>query len=116
MSRYVAGTAAALPANPGESAPRSPETAALLGGGVAFGMSECDVVLARGSRPPSTWRQPNGREAGLDLSRWSAARRLSLRNGRLSEMDRVAGPPPPENKTVKKKPAKSGEPKAGEKS
>ncbi|MGO9627435.1 MAG: hypothetical protein ACLPXW_00395 [Xanthobacteraceae bacterium] len=105
--------------NPGESAPASPETAALLGGGVAFGMSECDVVARLGQPTAVNFGNNAYRSRSVVLTYNGGPRPGIYRfeNGRLSEMDRVEGPPPAaEKKATRKKPAKSGEPKAGEKS
>jgi hypothetical protein len=116
---YVAAAPSAS-ANPGEGAPPSPDTAALLGGGVALGMSECDVV-ARLGQPTAVnpGRNPNGTRS-LILTYQTGPRPGIYRfeGGRLAEMDRVEVPPPaPEKKTTKKKPATSSQqPKTGDKS
>jgi hypothetical protein len=107
-------------ANPGEGAPPSPDTAALLGGGIALGMSECDVVARLGQATAvNLGRNPNGsRSAVLTYKTGPRPGIYRFDGGRLSEMDRVeALPPAPEKKATKRKPAKSGEaPKAGDKS
>jgi hypothetical protein len=116
---YVAPAPSAS-ANPGAGEPPSPDTAALLGAGVALGMSECDVVTRLGQ---PTAINPGGNANGsrsLILTYQSGPRPGVYRftGGRLSEMDRVEVPPPaPEKKTTKKKPATSNaQPKAGDKS
>jgi hypothetical protein len=116
---HVAATPNA-PANPGEGAPPSPDTAALLGGGVALGMSECDVV-ARLGQPTAVnlGRNANGlRSLVLTYQSGSRPGVYRFESGRLSEMDRVEAPPPAaERKTTRKKPARSSEqPRAGGKS
>ncbi len=91
-----------------------------LGGGIAIGMSECDVVARVG--PPGAvdlGRNPNGDRAAI-LTYQSGVRPGIYRfvAGRLKEMDRVDVPPPPpqsvkkkaEKKIVKKPPAKSEKP------
>jgi len=85
------------------------DNAALFGGGVALGMSECDIVARLGQATVVNFgtgvygsrRVVLTYNAGLGIYRFE--------NGRLSEMDRVEGvPPAAEKKTAKKKPAKSG--------
>jgi hypothetical protein len=95
------------PGNPGASPAASPGAASLLGGGVAIGMSECDVVSRVGQ--PTTvnlGQSPNGDRATV-LTFASGPRPGVYRfvGGRLKEMDRVDEPPPPPQ-TAKKKPAK----------
>jgi hypothetical protein len=107
-------------ANPGEGAPPSPDTAALLGGGVALGMSECDVVSRLG-QPTAVNPGSNPKGSRSLILTYSSGPRPGVyrfEGGRLSEMDRVEAPPaPPEKKTTRKKPATSSEqPKAGDKS
>jgi len=79
-----------------------------LGGGIAIGMSECDVVARVG--PPSAvnlGRSPDGDRTAI-LAYQSGVRPGVYRfiAGRLKEMDRAEVPPPPEpvkNEPVKKK-------------
>ncbi len=90
-----------------------------LGGGIAIGMSECDVVARVG--PPSAinlGRNPNGDRTAI-LTFNSGARPGVYRfvAGRLKEMDRVEEPPQPqsakkhtEKKIAKKRPAKTEKP------
>jgi hypothetical protein len=83
----------------------------LLGGGVALGMSECDVVYRAG--PPSAvqlGQYPNGdRTAQLTFNSGPRPGIYRFERGRLVEMDQTAVPaPPPEAKSAakkKKKPA-----------
>lgn len=97
------------PGNPA-AAPLAPaaDTAALLGGGIALGMSECDVVFRVGQ--PSAvqiGRMPNGdRTAVLTFNSGPRAGIYHFERGALREMDSVpmAAAPP---QTVKKKAAKS---------
>ena len=107
--------APAPPPAPGQAmAPAAPaaDTAALLGGGVALGMSECDVVF-RAGQPSSVQigSLPNGdRTAVLTFNSGPRAGIYHFQNGALREMDGVpmAAAPPP---AVRKKPAKAA--KAG---
>jgi hypothetical protein len=107
-------------ANPGAGAPPSPDTAALLGGGVALGMSECDVVTRLGQPTAVNPGNNTNGSRSLILTYKSGPRPGVYRfeGGRLSEMDRVEAPPAaPEKKTTRKKPATSSEQsKAGDKS
>jgi hypothetical protein len=116
---YVAAAPNAS-ANSSEGGPPSPDTAALLSGGVALGMSECDVVTRLGQPTAvNPGRNPNGSRS-LVLTYQTGPRPGIYRfeGGRLSEMDRVEAPPTtPEKKTTRKKPATSSEqPKTGNKS
>ena len=96
-------------ANPGEGQPA--DGAALLGGGVALGMSECEVV-ARLGQPTAVnlGTNPNGlRGATLTYHAGPRPGIYRFEAGQLSEMDRVEGPAPlpaPAKKTTRKKPAK----------
>ena len=92
------------------TAPAAPaaDAAALLGGGVALGMSECDVVFRAGA-PSSVQigRLPNGdRSAVLTFDTGPRAGIYRFESGALREMDSVpmAAAPPP---TAKKRSAKS---------
>ena len=88
----------------------APDPSSLLGGGVALGMSECDVVY-RAGQPSAVQlgKNPNGdRTAVLTFRDGPRAGIYRFERGRLMEMDRVATPPAPE--TVKKKPGKSAKP------
>ena len=86
----------------------SPDMASLLGGGVAIGMSECDVV-ARLGQPTAVnlGRNPNGdRSAILTFNSGPRPGIYRFAGGRLTEMDRVEQPPPPPPEATKKKSAK----------
>ena len=84
-------------------------TTALLRGGIALGMSECERGLAAGSADRRQHRPESERVAqrGSDFQERSAARPLSFRDGRLAEMDRVEVRAAGAGKgSTKKKPAK----------
>jgi hypothetical protein len=115
--------AAAPPAPPqAQASPAAPATPApgataesLLGGGVALGMSECDVV-ARAGAPSQVQlgKNPNGdRTAVLTFNAGPRAGIYRFEHGELMTMDRVATPAPPPQvakKETKKKAAKSAKP------
>ena len=108
-----AGPVAALP--PGaaqDNASAGGSDAALLGGGIAIGMSECEVVQRLG-QPSSVniGQNPNGlRGAVLTYSSGQRPGVYRFEAGRLSEMDRVEEPPQPEQKAPPKKVAKKKPP------
>lgn len=107
--------APALPPAPGQmaipAAAPAADTAALLGGGVALGMSECDVVFRAGQ--PSAVQigtLPNGdRTVVLTFNSAPRAGIYHFERGALKEMDSapMAAAPP---QTVKKKSAKAAKP------
>lgn len=104
----------APPPAPGQpaAAPAPVDTTALLGGGVALGMSECDVVF-RAGQPSSVQigREPNGtRTAVLTFDTGSRAGVYRFEAGSLKEMDSVPAPPA-QPQVAKKKSARSA--KAG---
>ncbi|HUI14713.1 MAG TPA: hypothetical protein VL048_14740 [Xanthobacteraceae bacterium] len=102
------GQAAAAPAPIQAAAPMAPDANTLLGGGIALGMSECDVVFRAGQ--PSSVQiggLPNGdRTAVLTFDSGPRAGIYRFQRGALREMDSlpVAAAPP---KAVKRKPAKT---------
>jgi hypothetical protein len=111
-----AGPAPNASASPGEGA--SPQdSAALFGGGVALGMSECDIVARLGQATAVNFGTGAYGSRSVVLT-YNAGPRPGIyrfENGRLLEMDRVEGlPPSAEKKATKKKPAKSGEAKSGD--
>ena len=111
-----AGPAPSASASPGEGA--SPQdSAALFGGGVALGMSECDIVARLGQATAVNFGTGAYGSRSVVLT-YNAGPRPGIyrfENGRLLEMDRVEGlPPSAEKKATKKKPAKSGEAKSGD--
>jgi hypothetical protein len=109
--------AAASPAP--DSTAAAGNDSALIGGGVAIGMTECDVVQRLG-QPNSVnlGTNPNGlRSAALTFSGGSRPGVYRFEAGRLTEMDRVEQPPsqaehkpPAKKKIVKKKPAAPAQP------
>ena len=89
----------------------APGTDSLLGGGVALGMSECDVV-ARAGAPSQVQlgKNPNGdRTAVLTFTGGPRAGIYHFERGGLMSMDRVAAPAPPPQ-AAKKKAAKAAKP------
>jgi hypothetical protein len=104
--------AAAAPQAQGSPAAPAPATTdSLLGGGVALGMSECDVV-ARAGAPSQVQlgKNPNGdRTAVLTFAAGPRAGIYHFERGSLMTMDRVAAPPPPPQE-AKKKAVKSAKP------
>ena len=106
------------PPAPGQAAvaPAPVDTAASLGGGIALGMSECDVVFRAGQ--PSAVQigsLPNGdRTAVLTFDTGPRAGIYRFERGALKELDAVpvAAAPPPvaKKKTAKSAKAKSSKP------
>lgn len=98
----AAGGQAATPAASGD-------TDRLLGGGVALGMSECDVVYRAG--PPSSveiGKNANGdRTAVLTYNGGLRPGIYHFEHGALAAMDRIAAPAAPAPQVAKKKSAKS---------
>ncbi len=119
--RSVAASAPSAGA-PGNTAAAGNDAGGLLGGGVAIGMSECDVVERLG-QPTSVnlGTNPNGlRGAVLTFSGGSRPGVYRFEAGRLTEMDRGAQAPaqaeqkaPAKKKMVKKKPARPEPPTKG---
>jgi hypothetical protein len=101
--------------NEAANAGNASEMASLLGGGVAIGMSECDVV-ARLGQPSAVnlGRNPNGdRTAALTFNAGPRPGLYRFTAGRLAEMDRVEEPrsaEPTKKKMVKKKAATPKQP------
>lgn len=109
---------------PNAAAPRVPaadnpaggpdaDAASVLGGGIAIGMSECDVVGRLGQASAvNLGRTPNGdRSAILTFTAGPRPGIYRFAGGRLTEMDRVQEPPPPPPEPEKKKTAKKKPPK-----
>ena len=90
-------------ANPGDALPA--DQAALIGAGIALGMSECDVVSRLGQpNAVNLGRYPNGlRSAVITYNGGPRPGVYRFESGRLSEMDRVEAPPPAADKKVAKK-------------
>jgi hypothetical protein len=92
------------------------DLASMLGGGIALGMSECEVAARLGQpNAVNIGKYPNGyRSAILTYNGGPRPGIYRFQAGRLTEMDSVAAPaPPPEptkKKVAKKKPAKPQEP------
>jgi len=108
---------APAPSASGGAEAAAADTSALLGGGVAIGMSECEVVAHLGAPSAVNIGRTQGGDRAVALTFNSGPRPGIYRfaGGRLNEMDRVEGqpPPPPESakkKMVKKKPDKTKEP------
>src|SRR4029077_17417068 len=89
--------------SPGGVAPAT-DTSALLGGGIALGMSECDVVFRAGA--PSNIQidqNPNGdRTAVLTFNSGPRPGIYHFRGGALTDIERGQITPPP-TQTAKKK-------------
>jgi hypothetical protein len=98
---------AAPPGSQATNVPPAPDTASLLGGGVALGMNECDVVF-RAGQPSAVQigQNPNGdRTAVLTFNAGPRPGVYRFERGTLTEMDRAAqasNPPPPEKKKAAK--------------
>src|ERR1700761_6304533 len=104
--------------NPADGASSAQDGAALYSGGVALGMSECEVVSRLGRAASVNFgAAPNGsRSAVLTYQTGPRPGIYRFEGGRLAEMDRVEGLPPPaaEKKAAKKKPAKPANAKGGD--
>jgi hypothetical protein len=99
--------AAAAAANQAPGVPPAADTNSLLGGGVALGMSECDVVFRAGS--PSAvqvGKGPNGDRTAVLTFNGPRPGIYHFAGGALTEVERVQGAPaPPSAQVAKKKPA-----------
>jgi hypothetical protein len=95
------------PGNQAATPPAAPDTSSLLGGGVALGMSECDVVFREG-QPTAVQlgKNPNGdRTAVLTFQTGPRPGIYHFERGALVEMDSVqvsAAPPRPTKKNTAK--------------
>jgi len=103
----VAPQAPPAPGSQAAAPPAAPDTSSLLGGGVALGMSECDVVFREGQ--PTTvqlGKNPNGdRTAVLTFQTGPRPGIYHFERGALMEMDSVqvsAAPPQPTKKNAAK--------------
>jgi hypothetical protein len=98
--------AAAAAANPADSAPAPTDTSALLGGGIALGMSECDVVFRAGApNNVQIGKNPNGaRAAVLTFNSGPRPGIYHFEAGTLMEVERGQTAPAPAQ-IAKKKPA-----------
>jgi hypothetical protein len=97
---------AAAAANQPGSAPAATDASALLGGGIALGMSECEVVFRAGApNDVQIGKNPNGdRTAVLTFNSGPRAGIYHFEAGTLMEVERSATAPAPVQ-TAKKKPA-----------
>ncbi len=98
-------SATAAPNQPG-GAPAATDTSTLLGGGIALGMSECDVVFRAGApNNVQIGKNPNGdRTAALTFNSGPRPGIYHFEAGKLMEVERVQTAPAPAQ-TAKKKPA-----------
>ena len=100
-----AGPAAASVPAPGEGDAAAAAPASLLGGGIALGMSECDVVWRAGA--PSNLQagsnQNGDRTLVLTYDGGPRPGIYRFEAGRLMAMDRVEVPETPQPKAAKKK-------------
>ena len=99
------------PGSPAPAAPAAPGTTSSLGGGIALGMSECDVVFRAGQPNKVEFgKNPNGdRTAVLTYNTGARPGIYHFERGALMQMDsvQVSAPPP---QPAKKKAAKSTKP------
>jgi hypothetical protein len=97
---------AAAAANQAGSAPAATDTSALLGDGIALGMSECDVVFRAGApNDVQIGKNPNGdRTAVLTFNNGPRPGIYHFEAGALMEVERAQTAPAPAQ-TAKKKPA-----------
>jgi len=95
---------AAAAANQSGNAPAATDTGALLGGGIALGMSECDVVFRAGApNAVQIGKNPNGdRTAVLTFNSGPRPGIYHFQGGTLLEVERGQTAPA---QTAKKKPA-----------
>jgi hypothetical protein len=102
--------AAAAASQPG-SAPAAADSGTLLGGGIALGMSECDVVNRAGAASAvQIGKNPNGdRTAVLTINSGPRPGIYHFEAGALVEVERVQTAPAPAQ-TAKKKPASPAKP------
>jgi hypothetical protein len=98
--------AAAPAANQPGGAPAATDTGTLLGGGIALGMSECDVVFRAGApNNVEIGKNPNGdRTAVMTFNSGPRPGIYHFEAGALMEVEQVQTAPAPAQ-TAKKKPA-----------
>ena len=102
----AAQPSAAAQANQAPGAPSASDANSLVGGGVALGMSECDIVF-RAGQPNSVQlgQNPNGdRTAVLTFNAGSRPGIYHFERGALTEIDEVPAPPAPAQVAKKKPP------------
>jgi hypothetical protein len=98
--------AASAPVDPSGGAPPATDTSALLGGGIALGMSECDVVFRAGAPSDTQIDQTNhDRTTVLTFNSGPHPGIYHFRGGALMEIERGQITPP--TQTAKKKPVTS---------
>lgn len=96
----------AAQANQAAGAPSTSDANSLVGGGVALGMSECDIVF-RAGQPNSVQlgQNPNGdRTAVLTFNAGPRPGIYHFERGALTEIDGVPAPPAPAQVAKKKPP------------
>jgi hypothetical protein len=98
---------AAVAANQAPGVPSAVDTGSLLGGGVALGMSECDIVFRAGSpNAVQIGKAPTGdRTAVLTFNSGPRPGIYHFAGGALTEVERGQVAPPASAQAVKKKPA-----------
>jgi hypothetical protein len=106
VQQAPAAPAAGAAANQAGSAPAATDTNGLLGGGIALGMSECDVVFRAGApNNVQIGKNPNGdRTAVLTFDSGPRPGIYHFEAGALMEIERAQTAPAPAQ-TAKKKPA-----------
>jgi hypothetical protein len=106
VQQAPAAPAAGAAANQAGSAPAATDTNGLLGGGIALGMSECDVVFRAGApNNVQIGKNPNGdRTAVLTFDSGPRSGIYHFEAGTLMEVERAQTAPAPAQ-TAKKKPA-----------
>jgi hypothetical protein len=104
VQQAPAAPAAAAAANQAGSPPAATDTNGLLGGGIALGMSECDVVFRAGApNNVQIGKNPNGdRTAVLTFDSGPRPGIYHFEAGALMEIERAQTAPA---QTAKKKPA-----------
>jgi hypothetical protein len=103
---------AAAAANQPGSAPAASDPSTLLGGGIALGMSECDVVFRAGApNAVQIGKNPNGdRTAVVTFNSGPRPGIYHFEAGALMEVERVQTTAPAPAQTAKKKPASPAKP------
>ena len=99
--------AASTPVDPSGGAPPATDTSALLGGGIALGMSECDVVFRAGA-PSDIQIDQNPNHDRTTVLTFNSGPHLGIyrfRGGALMEVER--GQITSQTQTAKKKPVTS---------
>jgi hypothetical protein len=118
---YVAPASPPPAAGGPDAGAGAPDQGSAFGGGIALGVSECEVVSRLGrATAVNIGQNPNGsRSLALTFTGGPRPGLYRFEGGRLSEMDRVEqlqSPQPENKKPAKKKPAATVPPKTGDKS